>query len=251
MDRFIEEQQQHALNAAAYIKGEIYGEECRLEFKNTFFMSEHVLKKAFRPQRFTLLHDYISSQLLDDFDYSLRKTAPEIYDSIYQEFENFQTEYIKYENYSGSDYHRYLRETYKSNVHFPLVNSTFTILFRNRHLMRTFNLHVADEIKKLKLFYLPVYLRRDGVMKRCTYWPEWLKQGLLRREEGHCAICQENLTGVYVNNSGVAVDHIVPLNMGGANDPTNLQMLCGRCNGVKGGEKITTSNKYAPFWLPE
>lgn len=251
MDWFIEQRRQHALMTAAFIKGEIYGDAYYLKFNDVFYMDPFLLNIAFRPKRFTLLHHYISYRLLEEYERNLRKTAPDIYEEIYQEFESYQTEYQKFESYKGVNYNQYLLDIYKSNIHSPLVTDTFTILFESRDIMKKFNLHIADEIKKFTVSNYPFFLKFDGVMKRCTYWPEWLKQGLLRREQGHCAICQKNVTGGFVNKMGFAIDHIVPLNLGGVNDPTNLQMLCGDCNNSKGGEKTTTSDKYAPFWLPE
>ncbi|EKD5652594.1 TPA: HNH endonuclease [Enterobacter cloacae] len=250
MQFFIEEQQRYAINAAVQIKGEIYGESYHIPFKDAFYMDESVLKTTFIPQRFTLLHDYISYRLLDDYRHTLKKMGSDIYPEIYKEFESYQVVFQRFEEYRKANYNDYLYDIYAAQINFKLVWSTFTILYRNRDLMRRFNLHVSNEIKELKMLDYPFYLKRDGVMKRCTYWPEWLRKGLLKREDGHCAICQNNLTGVFANNAGIAIDHIVPLNLGGTNDPTNLQMLCGDCNSEKGGDKYTSSDKYAPFWLP-
>lgn len=79
MQFFIEEQQQYAINAAVQIKGEIYGESYHIPFKDAFYMDESVLKTTFIPQRFTLLHDYISYRLLDDYRHTLKKMGSDIY----------------------------------------------------------------------------------------------------------------------------------------------------------------------------
>ncbi|QSW34204.1 HNH endonuclease [Leclercia pneumoniae] len=248
MNRFAVARQRYALDAAAMIKGEIYSEECRIPFKYSFYMGEDVLKITIKPQTYTLLHDYISYRILDDFRHDLKKMGCEIYQDIYKEFDAYNVIFQRFEEYQKCNYHEYLFEIFNSEVNPSLVKDTFTLLFRDRDVMRQFNLNVSEEIKKLKQSDYPSYLKRDGVMVRWTRWPVWLKKGLLKREDGHCAICQRDLTGVYANTANIAIDHIVPLNLEGTNDPTNLQMVCDVCNGDKGGDKLTTSDRYASFW---
>lgn len=43
-------------------------------------------------------------------------------------------------------------------------------------------------------------------------------------QKDKCAYCREKLSG------GGHVDHIMPIILGGTNDPDNLQITCGRCN---------------------
>ena len=52
-------------------------------------------------------------------------------------------------------------------------------------------------------------------------------QMLLKAQSGKCAYCRVKLGKKY------HVDHIVALSKGGANDRTNLQILCARCNQTK------------------
>lgn len=46
----------------------------------------------------------------------------------------------------------------------------------------------------------------------------------------HCQMCDKELT-----RDTVRIDHIIPVCMGGKNDIENLQPLCQKCNGKKGG----------------
>lgn len=57
------------------------------------------------------------------------------------------------------------------------------------------------------------------------------RQRIITRDGGICGVCgtHEELT----------VDHIVPLSRGGANDDSNLQTLCRRCNSRKGRFLLT------------
>lgn len=52
------------------------------------------------------------------------------------------------------------------------------------------------------------------------------RQQVMERDWNQCVHCWtvHNLT----------IDHIVPLSKGGTNDPDNLQVLCRRCNLLKG-----------------
>lgn len=63
---------------------------------------------------------------------------------------------------------------------------------------------------------------------------------LYQKQWGKCAVCL-NQTKFYEAGDSVEditiyaeVDHIIALAVGGTNDPSNLQILCGRCNSRKG-----------------
>ncbi|MFR6181439.1 MAG: HNH endonuclease [Flavonifractor plautii] len=43
-------------------------------------------------------------------------------------------------------------------------------------------------------------------------------------------------------------DHIIPLKMGGNNDPSNWQLTCERCNKSKGARSSDFKNIVFPFW---
>jgi 5-methylcytosine-specific restriction endonuclease McrA len=47
-------------------------------------------------------------------------------------------------------------------------------------------------------------------------------------QKGKCAVCRKNV------GTKFDVDHIQPLSAGGNNSPMNLQILCPRCNRLKG-----------------
>ena len=57
--------------------------------------------------------------------------------------------------------------------------------------------------------------------------PKEVRLTVWQRDGGHCQECDGDFDLQY--------DHIIPLSMGGANTPENLQLLCGRCNQRKGG----------------
>ena len=58
--------------------------------------------------------------------------------------------------------------------------------------------------------------------------PGKLRYDVLAKSGGHCVAC-----GVSALKTALEVDHIVPVNMGGTNDISNLQALCYKCNAQK------------------
>ena len=55
-----------------------------------------------------------------------------------------------------------------------------------------------------------------------------LRYDVLKRSAFHCELC-----GVSADVRALEVDHILPRNHGGSDDPTNLQALCYSCNAMK------------------
>lgn len=60
---------------------------------------------------------------------------------------------------------------------------------------------------------------------------------LLRQQKGRCAYCRKDITKQY------AVDHIVPVRLGGSSNRSNLQLVCRLCNSSKGGKHPTDYSK--------
>ena len=59
-----------------------------------------------------------------------------------------------------------------------------------------------------------------------------LRQQIMERDNYTCQIC-----GKYMPDKvGLHIDHIVPIAKGGKTVPSNLQVLCSRCNGGKGSK---------------
>lgn len=77
--------------------------------------------------------------------------------------------------------------------------------------------------------------RKRRPRKQRGYTEQWLrmvKQAILRHP--YCAECgaTEDLTG----------DHIVPLSKGGTNTPSNVRVLCRRCNSSRGNRQGVPKN---------
>lgn len=81
---------------------------------------------------------------------------------------------------------------------------------------------------------LDAYLQRRGnqIWQHRTasagYVSGTLRYDVLKRAQFHCELC-----GISADLKALEVDHIVPRNKGGSDDPSNLQALCYSCNAMK------------------
>ena len=56
-----------------------------------------------------------------------------------------------------------------------------------------------------------------------------LRQQIIDRDKYTCQLC-----GKYMPDEvGLHIDHIVSISKGGKTVPSNLQVLCSKCNGIK------------------
>lgn len=111
-----------------------------------------------------------------------------------------------------------------------------------------FNLLIAEVICNMKKTNYPDTLKKDGVVKRCRYLPVWLQNAVYHRDKGRCQSCGTDLSRLTFLGEEIHYDHIVPLNKGGNNEPTNFQILCKKCNLEKSYIDILTSERYQTFW---
>jgi ATP adenylyltransferase len=64
--------------------------------------------------------------------------------------------------------------------------------------------------------------------KSAGYISGTLRYEVLKRAKFRCELC-----GISADEKALEVDHIIPRNNGGTDDPTNLQSLCYSCNAMK------------------
>src|SRR5436853_3004298 len=144
-----------------------------------------------------------------------------------------------------------LPKTYKFN--FDQKFKEINVTTKDQKILN--GLLFKSENSKGLIFYLHVnagslnswgqLLEKDGKIKRCTYFPEWrVQRSVFLRDKGCCAVCLKDLSGLLKTVYHDAIDHIVPLNLGGTNDITNFQLICQDCNLKKLGHTIVTSEYY-------
>lgn len=249
---------------AASTRDRIFG-ECSLVDVPDFFHPDNDFKnQALEPNKRTVLHALIEHCLEADVDWAMRKGDPEevalhdlkdVLASNDVAFPETSKDVLLAVDESEDDralvWARKLQKIFEQELIPSLAHEVFTIMFSDREAMRELNRHIASMVSQLEIDEHPDLLAKDGKVKRCTYWPTWLRNALMYRDKGRCAICLTDLSGVISSGGEYAIDHIVPLNIGGINDPTNLQILCRECNSTKGGNKFTTSRFQHVYWKLE
>ncbi|WP_280315930.1 HNH endonuclease [Nocardia abscessus] len=130
-----------------------------------------------------------------------------------------------------------------------LADEVFHTVFSNRALLYGLNWIASSIVSDLdaemcsetpevaKLF------RRAGKLKRSRP-PKWAQKAIFHRDNGRCTYCRTDLTGVWDSLSSANFDHMIPLANGGLNDVTNLQLLCGNCNGAKSDKSLNAGENY-------
>lgn len=133
----------------------------------------------------------------------------------------------------------------RHQVHERLCEEVFFLCFMNRSLLLQLNGMVASSVHEVDKSLLPdefvCRFLRAGVLRR-ERAPAWAKRAVFFRDRGRCVYCHSDISGLGALSRQVRYDHVVPLASGGANDVTNLQLLCTSCNENKGARPSGTKN---------
>jgi len=208
-------------------------------------IDNYFLNLAYKPQKQTILHRFMKNYYCAEWNYLRRKTDDEFSKYAYPILDDLNIIYNR--NSTTIDYNYYLFQKICDNCS-KYINEAFQILFNDRNLMRSFSLITSKSILNLKQQDFPEYLINDGKLKRYTHWNKWLKDALLHREKGCCAECACDLTNILAIENKINIDHIVPISKGGTSDPTNLQILCTKCNSNKSNNHSNAGNVKHIFW---
>ena len=77
--------------------------------------------------------------------------------------------------------------------------------------------------------YLAYSAKRKALKRGAEHIP-YTRTEIYERDNGMCRLCDKPLDNV---PNGFSIDHIVPLALGGADTPANLQLTCQPCNRAK------------------
>lgn len=243
-------------DVATSVRDEIYGEDALVPVREFWRkVDESFVKRAVAPQPVTYLHELVAFSLRTSIEYMVRKWDYEDSRSDLRGLlADYQIPHVSYDDFGARpedknyEYSQYLSRLVEEQAAAKVADEVFTLLFPDRQLLREMNEIIASTVRSLKKLDYPELLTGDGVVRRCRHWPKWVINGIFYRDTGHCSLCGKDLTGLLASGVEPAVDHIVPLKLGGTNDPTNLQLLCKPCNSSKGGNGAVTSSRRHMYW---
>ena len=224
---------------ASFIRIIVFEEDKSLVDITDYFESidDDFKKRCLRPSKITHLHDVIDTAIYSYVEYWERHSDfDEELEKLLQSYEI---------PYGPNDD---LGELVIEKVIPRVTDEVFTILYPDRELLLKLNEIISNHIRALQQKDHSDLLAKDGVVSRCTYWPKWLQRAVIFRDNGRCCFCLCDLTGLLVAGAEEHMDHIVPLHLGGTNDPINIQLLCETCNTSKGATPGKTTKKRHLFW---
>ena len=184
-----------ALINAAHIVHELYGVN-DLHLKNWLEYDEvDLLHKISTPHKDTLLHDYISFIYPTMIEYMLDKHFPmevinpltKIMDIYYVDYSHLgdapfigksDDDIHEFDQIEIKEFARKLLILYREELEPTIIHDIFTILFANKEFLYEFNKQIQEIVMEFKLVDYPEYLKKDGGIKRCTYIPIWLQNGV-------------------------------------------------------------------------
>ena len=243
------------LNLANWVSNVVFSEDEPFEYY--FDITEdNLIEKCAKPQRNTLLHTLIENvciqcynQMMDADDLFAANMMKSWMDSVATDYNDIpepsEDDYEKCKKYADLIQERFCQKSLSI-----IADATFVLLFNNKDFLFRFNERVTEQIKKLKLQYYPDVLKEDGKLLRADP-PTWLKDGVFFRDRGRCQECGTDLSRIFRNGEASNYDHIIPINKGGSNDPTNFQLMCEHCNKSKSDRSTAYRNVIYPFWDTE
>jgi hypothetical protein len=133
-----------------------------------------------------------------------------------------------------------------------IIHSAFQVVYRDRVFLHDFHLELSefieDYIEDIKKVHPDCVTEKNRIKRRG--FPQWLKNAVFHRDMGTCSNpkCRCDLTKRVRPITNTNFDHIIPLNLFGSNDASNLQLLCESCNTSKGDRSTMTGAVNTPFW---
>ncbi|GAA4106894.1 HNH endonuclease [Aminobacter aganoensis] len=128
-----------------------------------------------------------------------------------------------------------------------LADEVFHVLFNDVGFLQTFNRLCSGHIETSG--FGAELTTRTGQLKRVAI-PMWARRAIFHRDKGECRECKRSLAATVNQMETERYDHIVPLARFGANDVTNLQLLCEACNSKKAAAMQSVSPLYPRAIIP-
>lgn len=209
------------------------------------------ISSATKFSKFTLLHLYIITNCFNHYRRDFRKWGgfidEEEIEYWYDLFNSYEISYEEFEFEENAEIFEWFEkhETNFLELFEKMAEEVFYILFANRGLLLEFNKLLHNTTIDVKID--AKCLTKKGTIKRVNI-PSWVKKAVFHRDKGRCVFCNKDLTNIFNTLNNTNYDHMVPLDLMGVNDPTNLQLTCETCNKSKSNREESTGLNYIPWW---
>lgn len=232
---------------ADLIDGYVRGGEGFLNYEEAYFIN---YSSKFSKE--TLLHLYIVVTLFNVYRRDYRKNgdllgSEDLIEEWYDLFKSYSVRITKRDfNIKNTALDWFEEKQEKFELLFDkIAKEVFYLLYANRGFLLDFNNLIAETVSVTK--FPMEFVTEKGTIKRQKI-PEWVKTAVFHRDKGRCVFCNTDLTKIFNILSNSNYDHIVPLDLFGANDPCNIQLTCESCNKSKQNKRGSTSTLYNPWW---
>lgn len=208
--------------------------------KNPFQYPYFVQNFDISSKRNVKIEDYIDNFLCDSRNWNLIKTHEEYICSWKAEAEHkIQTCVLR--RYRAKQYqsivdddgaYRFIfvrkqtRYRQRNYVRTPYVVSVIDTMFE------TDESWLAERYEVLKMIGFETTLNDYLNKNQRKLMTQSLRKQIMERDFYTCQICGKYLP----DEVGLHIDHIVPVSKGGKSVPSNLRVLCSKCNGSKGAK---------------
>ena len=113
-----------------------------------------------------------------------------------------------------------------------ITGDTFSVLFRDRAVLSVFNDMMANQVAGSEPNEMDEehsqFFAESGILKRATI-PLWVKETIYSRDKG-CVICGTDIPDIFGRSRSECFQYIIPPDVGGLNDLSNVRILCGICD---------------------
>lgn len=220
-------------------------------------------QKALNFDKHTLLHLFIKQEFISHYRHWFLEMTDDIsWDTIELQF--IEEQFFEYNvdidflqiKFDEDDYpittNWQITKWYTKNAKkFTLLaericDEIFFIIFSNKKLLHKFNENNASNFAKFS--FTQNQLTAKGKLKRIRI-PKWVENAVFHRDKGVCSFCSTNLDKKVNIESAINYDHIIPLDLFGINDPTNIQLLCKKCNSDKLNRNTNVGTKYQEWFI--
>jgi len=219
-------------------------------FRDFLSSSERELvHKMARPHRVTLLHDFVRSVNEFEYDYLTGKWDEEQAPHFRQLLESAgltAPTWLADGGLPPDQKSIYSLDELVRRATPLFTDAAFHVLFADRGFLHRFQRRIADEVRSTRHDEYPSLFRALGRLKRVAL-PPWARNAVASRDR----CCQECLRVLWtdgISMSDLRFDHMVPLALGGSNDPTNFQLLCANCNADKSASQRFKRNATHTWW---